>query len=84
LKLLDVFWLTFREASRHTDIDNPDPLSTYRDHAAIAAAVAAGHVPEAREALDAHYAGLTRRLEQAQARLHRAENENAAALTGKD
>lgn len=82
LKLLDVFWLTFREASRHTDIDNPDPLSTYRDHAAIAAAVAAGHVPEAREALDRHYAGLTRRLEQAQARL---QNEESAAVdTGAD
>jgi DNA-binding FadR family transcriptional regulator len=82
LKLLDVFWLTFREASRHTDIDNPDPLSTYRDHAAIAVAVAAGHVPEAREALAAHYAGLTRRLERVQTRLQR--EENTAAHTNTD
>lgn len=44
LKLLDIFWLTFREASRHTDIRNPDPLSTAHDHAAIQHAVAASQV----------------------------------------
>jgi len=75
LKLLDIFWLTFREASRHTDIHNPDPLSTAQDHAAIQMAVATGQVDEARAALDHHYDGLTRRLEQAQARLAAEENE---------
>jgi len=68
LKLLDVFWLTYREASRHTDMHNPDPIQTAQDHAAIYDAVAAGAADEARAALDQHYAGITRRLARAQAR----------------
>lgn len=68
LKLLDVFWLTYREASRHTDMHNPDPIQTAQDHAAIYDAVAAGDAAEARAALDRHYAGITRRLARAQAR----------------
>ncbi len=69
LKLLDVFWLTYREASRHTDMRNPDLISTYQDHAAIYEAVAAGDVTEARAALDRHYAGIANRLARAQAQL---------------
>jgi DNA-binding FadR family transcriptional regulator len=68
LKLLDVFWLTYREASRHTDMHNPDPIQTAQDHAAIYDAVAAGDADEARAALDRHYAGITHRLARAQAR----------------
>jgi DNA-binding FadR family transcriptional regulator len=68
LKLLDVFWLTYREASRHTDMHNPDPIQTAQDHAAIYDAVAAGAADEARAALDRHYAEITRRLARAQAR----------------
>jgi DNA-binding FadR family transcriptional regulator len=68
LKLLDVFWLTYREASRHTDMHNPDPMQTAQDHAAIYDAVAAGDADEARAALDRHYAEITRRLARAQAR----------------
>jgi DNA-binding FadR family transcriptional regulator len=70
LKLLDVFWLTYREASRHMDMGNPDPISTYQDHAAIYEAVAATDVAEARTALDRHYAGIAGRLAQAQALFH--------------
>lgn len=70
LKLLDIFWLTYQEASRHTDMDNPDLIPTYQDHAAISAAVAAGDVAAARAALDRHYAGVARRLARAQAQLH--------------
>jgi DNA-binding FadR family transcriptional regulator len=69
LKLLDVFWLTYREASRHTDMHSPDPIQTAQDHAAIYDAVAAGDADEARAALDRHYAGITRRLARAQAQL---------------
>ncbi|MGH2616631.1 MAG: FadR/GntR family transcriptional regulator [Thermomicrobiales bacterium] len=69
LKLLDIFWLTYREASRHADMRNPDPIPTYEDHAAIYNAVAAGNVEEARAALDRHYAGLVRRLARAQAQV---------------
>ena len=68
LKLLDVFWLTYREASRHTDMHNPDPIQTAQDHAAIYDAVVAGDADEARAALDRHYAEITRRLARAQAR----------------
>ncbi|MBA3414207.1 MAG: FadR family transcriptional regulator [Chloroflexia bacterium] len=69
LTLLDVFWLTYREATRHVDMGNPDPVLTYRDHAAIHAAVAAADVEGARAALDQHYAWIARRLELAQAQL---------------
>ncbi len=74
LKLLDVFWLTFQEASRHVDLLNPYVIPTYQDHAAIAAAVAVGNVEEARAALDRHYAGLTDRLARVQEQLHVLEN----------
>lgn len=67
LKLLDVFWLTYRQASRHTDLLNPELIPTYKDHAAIFEAVAAGDVAEARAALDRHYAGIAGRLARAQA-----------------
>jgi len=72
LKLLDVFWLTYREASRHTDMRNPDLIPTYNDHAAIYEAVAEGDVAEARAALDRHYAGLVGRLVRAQAHFRQA------------
>lgn len=77
LKLLDVFWLTFREASKHADMDNPDPIPIYRDHAAIYEAVAAGEVEAARAALDQHYHWLTERLAKAQAQLRREADESA-------
>lgn len=77
LKLLDVFWLTFQEASRHVDLLNPYVVPTYQDHAAIAAAVAAGDVDEARAALDRHYAGLTDRLARVQEQLHVVETDPA-------
>lgn len=69
LKLLDVFWLTFRKASEHADIRDADPLRTYRDHAAILAAVEAHQGADARDALNRHYAGLGERLLRAQQRL---------------
>lgn len=79
LKLLDVFWLTYREASRHTDMRNPDLIPTYEDHASIFEAVAARDVEEARAALDRHYAGLAGRLARAQAQLQQEENDRSVA-----
>lgn len=62
LKLLDVFWRTYQEAARTTDMRNDDLVGTYRDHAAIQDAVQAKDVERARVGLDHHYAGLKGRL----------------------
>jgi DNA-binding FadR family transcriptional regulator len=67
LKLLDIFWRTYQEASRQTDMGNPDLVGTYRDHLAIYDAVRQRNVGEARQALDQHYAGITKRLATLQA-----------------
>lgn len=72
LKLLDVFWRTYQEAARQTDMRNPDLARTARDHAAICDAVRARNVDEARLALDRHYAGITTRLARIQAELESA------------
>lgn len=66
LKLLDVFWLTFRKASQHADIQDDDPLRTFRDHASIAEAVRDRDSDRAKLALGEHYDGLLGRLKRAQ------------------
>ncbi len=63
LMLLDTFWLTFRKASQQTDIQDIEPLNTYRSHAAIAAAVIARDEAKALAALDWHYDDLNNRLQ---------------------
>lgn len=65
LKLLDVFWLTFRKASQYADLGDSDVMRTYHDHAAIVEAIVAQDVAQARRALDRHYAGLQERLTRA-------------------
>ena len=62
LTLLDAFWLVFRKAALHTRIQDPNPMSTYRDHAAILTAIEAGDGAAARQALAQHYDGLLGRL----------------------
>lgn len=63
LRLLDVFWLTFTKTLDVIDIRDPDPMQTYRDHAAIADAISAGEYEQARAALvDRHYAGIANRV----------------------
>lgn len=69
LKLLDIFWRTYQEAARTTDMRNPDLQGTYRDHAAIYEAVRERDIEAARLALDRHYAGLVQRLARIQAGL---------------
>ena len=66
IELLDTFWLTFNKASRHTAIIDIKPMSTYRNHAAILAAVVSGNEDEARLALDRHYDDLNGRLARVQ------------------
>lgn len=66
LKLLDIFWLTFRKAAEHVDLWDYQPTQTYRDHAAILEAVMARDVAQARTALDQHYQGLTEKLKRIQ------------------
>ena len=65
LRLLDVFWLTFNKAAAHADLQDTEPLRTYRDHRAIVEAIAAGDAAATRRALDQHYDGLKGRLARA-------------------
>lgn len=81
LRLLDIFWLAFSEASKVDEhVKDLDPQRTYGDHVAIADAVRTGDAGAARGALDQHYAGLANRLVQAKALAARAasQEENAS------
>jgi len=63
LKLLDIFWLAYHRAAVSADIQDPDPIKTYQDHAEMLAAVKARDVKRAKEAIEtAHYTGLFKRL----------------------
>ena len=66
LKLLDIFWLAFRKASQQVDIDDPDPLATYRHHVVIFQNVEARDVAGARRALAQHYESIRQRLQKLQ------------------
>ena len=59
-RLIDVFWLAFYKASDFVNLDNVDPVATWRDHAAIVDAVEAKDVEEAQRRLDRHYEGISR------------------------
>lgn len=71
LTLLDAFWLVYRKAALHTVIRDPNPMGTYRDHAAILTAIEAGDIVAARRALAVHYDGLLGRLRKLQAERER-------------
>ncbi|HWG83982.1 MAG TPA: FCD domain-containing protein, partial [Deinococcales bacterium] len=68
LRLLDVFWVAFRNAVQYVQRGPDSPLSTYRDHAAILDAIATRDAEAARQALLDHYEGIKQRL--AAARKH--------------
>jgi len=55
LQLLDMFWVVFRKASETLE-DGTAAFSVYEDHVAILAAVRAGDVEAARQAIRRHYA----------------------------
>jgi DNA-binding FadR family transcriptional regulator len=57
-RLIEVFWLAFYRASNFTDLANPDPMQTWRDHAAIVDAIEARDLATVRDRLDAHYQGI--------------------------
>lgn len=56
--LIEVFWRAFYKASNFANLDNSDPLSTWRDHHEIVEAIAARDVKRARKRLDEHYEGI--------------------------
>lgn len=56
--LIDIFWTAFNKASNFSDLDNPEPLDTWRDHHEIVEAVARKDVEQARKRLDDHYRGI--------------------------
>jgi len=69
LKLLDIFWLAFRKAfelGKVEELRDPDPVKTYQDHAAIAAAIATRDAEQACAALTRHYDNGDARLRKAQ------------------
>jgi len=60
VRLIDVFWLAFYKASDFVNLENLDPMATWRDHVAIVDAVEAKDLEEARRRLDRHYEGIAR------------------------
>jgi DNA-binding FadR family transcriptional regulator len=58
-ELIAIFWRAFYKASDFTNLENPDPVATWRDHHEIVEAVAARDVERARRRLDDHYASLS-------------------------
>lgn len=61
--LLDVFWSAFYKASDFANLNNFDPLQTWRDHHEIVEAVVARDVEKARTRLDEHYHGIMQVIE---------------------
>lgn len=59
-RLIDVFWLAFYKASDFVNLENIDPVATWRDHAAIVDAIEAKDLAEAQKRLDRHYEGISR------------------------
>lgn len=60
LRLIEVFWLAFYKASDFVNLENSDPMQTWRDHAAIVDAIEARDLASARDRLDKHYTGINR------------------------
>jgi len=66
LKVIDVFWLAYHKTSAYANIEDREPMHTYRDHVAIFDAVKAGDAERVRNALEQHHWGIITRLERAQ------------------
>ncbi|WP_411507168.1 FadR/GntR family transcriptional regulator [Brucella anthropi] len=73
LRLIEVFWLAFYKASNFMNLENIDPLATWRDHVAIVDAIEAGDVVAVRKQLDRHYTGIN----------HVIARNRSASLTGR-
>ena len=61
--LIDIFWSAFYKASNFADLENPTPLTTWKDHYEIVEAIAARDVEAARRRLATHYSGIQRVIE---------------------
>ncbi|TNM63316.1 FadR/GntR family transcriptional regulator [Aliirhizobium smilacinae] len=59
-RLIDIFWLAFYKASDFVNLDNADPVATWKDHAAIVDAVEKKDLVEVKKRLDHHYEGISR------------------------
>lgn len=57
IRLNDVFWMAFYKAANFANLEDPDPLATWRAHYEIYEAVLARDVALARQKLDSHYDG---------------------------
>ncbi len=58
IKLSDIFWRTYQRASKISQIEDYDPITTYQNHRAIVEAIASGDEVQTQYALSQHYAGL--------------------------
>lgn len=56
--LIEVFWRAFYKVSDFANLENSDPVATWRDHHEIVEAIAARDVARARARLDEHYLGI--------------------------
>jgi DNA-binding FadR family transcriptional regulator len=63
-RLIEVFWLAFYKASDFVNLENADPMQTWRDHAEIVRAIEARDLEGVRDRLDKHYAGINRVIAQ--------------------
>ena len=63
LKLLDLFWLVFTKTSSYANLEDENPMQTYRNHVTIVDSIAEGNIEKARAALDQHYSSILKRLE---------------------
>jgi DNA-binding FadR family transcriptional regulator len=62
-KILDVFWMVFRQAQERASIPEPsDPMDTYQRHVAIVNALVDQNVAAARLAMKNHYVGIQQRM----------------------
>lgn len=80
LRLLDIFWLAFHKAIEQKALSDWDsnPLQTYRNHAAIVAAIEESNPALVRSALEQHYGGIVQRLSHAKQRLEAQRTQQSA------
>lgn len=62
LALIETFWRVFHRVAGANQLETRDPMQTWRDHLAIADAVAARDAATAKQRLARHYEGITSRL----------------------
>jgi len=74
LRLIEVFWLAFYKASDFVNLNNVDPMQTWREHAAIVDAVEAGDLAAAKDHLDKHYVGIARVIDENKTTLSKGRN----------